>query len=110
MSGEGVGDRRSPGALRGDGGRHVPRDAAATPGVVGQHRRLAPIIRARAAELIGLDGVRVAFVTMVTDDQAPQIVMFEGEPFLRVNRVDVLAYQQTRPYRADCMVIEDFGA
>jgi hypothetical protein len=94
MSGE-RGDRRSPGALRGDGGRHA---------------RLAPVIRARAAELIGLDGVRIAFVTMVTDDHAPACVMFEGEPFLRVNRVDVLAYQQTRPYRADCMVIEDFGA
>lgn len=69
-----------------------------------------PIIRAARAALIGLNGQRIAVVTMVVDDRLPQIVMFEGEPFLASPEVPgdaSAAYVQIRPYRADAMVIEE---
>jgi hypothetical protein len=72
-----------------------------------------PIVRAARAALIGLDGKRVAVVTMVVDDRLPQIVMFEGEPYLTSPEVPgdaSAAYVQVRPYRADAMVIEEMRA
>lgn len=71
------------------------------------------VIRAARAALIGLDGKRVAVVTMVVDDRLPQIVMFEGEPYLTSPEVPgdtSAAYVQVRPYRADAMVIEEIRA
>lgn len=76
-----------------------------------------PVIRAARAALIGLDGARVAVVTMVVDDVFPPVVMFKGEPFLfdlghdPVAATDAsIAYRQARAYRADAMVIEEVGA
>jgi hypothetical protein len=71
------------------------------------------IIRAARAALIGLDGKRIAVVTMVVDDRLPQIVMFEGEPYLASPTIPAdtsAAYVQVRPYRADAMVIEEAQA
>lgn len=68
------------------------------------------IIRAARAALFGLDGKRVAVVTMVVDDHLPQIVMYAGEPYLADPKVPddaSAAYFQVRPYRADAMVIEE---
>lgn len=72
-----------------------------------------PVIRAARAALIDLNGKRVAVVTMVVDDRLPQIVMFEGEPYLASPEVPCdasAAYVQVRPYRADAMVIEEMSA
>jgi hypothetical protein len=69
-----------------------------------------PVIRAARAALIGLDGQRVAVVTMVVDDRLPEIVMFEGEPYLTSRDIPAdasAAYVQVHPYRADAMVIEE---
>lgn len=71
----------------------------------------AAAIRAERAALLGLDGQRVALVNMVVDDDVPLVVMFNGDPFLlddyKWNQRRELAYAQVRPYRADCMVVED---
>lgn len=72
-----------------------------------------PIIRAARAALIGLDGKRVAVVTMVVDDRLPQIVMFGGEPYLASPEIPgdaSAAYIQVRAYRADAMVVEEIPA
>lgn len=91
MSGGGAGDR--PGLL---------------PSQAGDDRPVRTDVRAERAALLGLDGRRVAVVTMVVADRLPQIVMFEGEPFLRLpGHYGAPRYAQVRPYRADAMVIED---
>jgi hypothetical protein len=60
-------------------------------------------LRCINAALFDLAGRRIALVAMVVDDQLPEIIMFEGEPFLyRAGN----HYHQVRPYRADCMVVE----
>ncbi len=67
-------------------------------------------IRAARAALIGLDGRRVAIVTMVVDDHFPKVVMYEGEPFLFELSLDCAdrsaLFRQVRPYRADAMVVD----
>lgn len=86
-AGGGAGDR--PGqelALRAGGDRHVR-------------------LRCINATLLNLAGQRIALVAMVVDADLPQIVMFEGEPFLRVPGAG-FRYGQVRPYRADAMVVE----
>jgi hypothetical protein len=64
-------------------------------------------VRAVSALLLGLAndaGHRPnrATVRIVTDDRPPQIVMYQGEPFLlaSVSR-ELLIYMQHRPFRAD---------
>ena len=69
--------------------------------------RCAGPIRVARAELFDLNQQRIAVVTLISDARLPEVVMFNGEPFLRVKRADVLAYDQARAYRADAMVIED---
>lgn len=73
-------------------------------------------VRAAKALLFDLAGRRIAAVTMVVDDRVPQIVMFEGDPFLwspnprpRPEDVGTHEYKQVRPYRADAMVTEMLG-
>ena len=69
-----------------------------------------PKILATRAALLDLNLKRVATVTMVTDDHAPEVVMFEGEPFLISGSTDAkpeLTYLQVRAYRADAMVVEE---
>lgn len=108
MSGGGKGDRRGAGALRPGGGRPVrasQREALSTS--TGEASSKVSKLRAANASLIGLDGKRVATVTMVIDDDAPLIVMFEGEPYLIDTRVAEHVYFQVRPYRADAMVIDE---
>jgi len=59
-------------------------------------------IRVRRAVLLNLEGQRVAIIGMVVADLIPQLVMFEGEPFLLSRRelaYDV--YDQVQPFRAD---------
>jgi hypothetical protein len=53
--------------------------------------------------LLGLDHRHVATVNMVIAADIPQLVMFDGEPFLlkRPGGAE-LVYVQIRPYRADC--------
>jgi hypothetical protein len=91
MSGEGAGDR--PGALPSgiSGGRH------ASP------------LRCISVGLVDLKGRRIAQIAIVADADLPKVVMFEGEPFLRMpgpagDRETL--YLQVRAYRADAMVIE----
>jgi hypothetical protein len=68
------------------------------------------VIRAARAALIGLAGLRVATVTMVVDDHFPKVVIYEAEPFLLELAVSgdkaEAVYRQTRPYRADAMVVD----
>jgi hypothetical protein len=90
MSGRGAGDRHGQvPALRAGGDRPVR-------------------LRCINAALLDLKGRRIALVAMVVDAEMPQIVMFEGEPFLRLAGYHDGApgYAQVRPYRADAMVIE----
>lgn len=53
----------------------------------------------------------VASVRIVTDDDAPALIMFEGEPFLKLPplplwKAGMLAYARTQPYRADSGLVE----
>ncbi|MEN6535686.1 MAG: hypothetical protein ABFD89_18625 [Bryobacteraceae bacterium] len=70
-----------------------------------------PKILATRAALLDLNLKRVATVTMVTDDHAPEVVMYEGEPFLLSGDATMkpeLTYLQVRAYRADALVIEEW--
>jgi hypothetical protein len=47
---------------------------------------------------------------MVLDAKIPELVMFEGNPFLHDGDIDPLndlTYRQVKPYRADALVIEE---
>lgn len=86
----GAGDRRGLAqALRASGDRPAP-------------------IRATRVELLNLEHRLIAIATIVTDDRPPEVVMFEGEPFLRAAGA-VLTYRQARTFRADAL-IEDLRA
>lgn len=60
-----------------------------------------PKVRLVRAALIGLDGEIRSTITMVVDDAMPEIVMFNGDPFLYDPSHSVIAYLQVRPFRAD---------
>lgn len=67
-----------------------------------------PSIRAQRVELAGLDGARIAdAVIVVAAADYPQIIMFNGDPFLRGDdaaaelRAGTVFYRQVRPYRLD---------
>lgn len=64
-------------------------------------------IRTVRAELVNLAGNRIAVADLVVDDRLPEILMFEGEPFLRTSRADKTEFHQVRPYRVDAMVISE---
>jgi hypothetical protein len=51
------------------------------------------VIRAARAALLGLDGKRIAVITMVIADRAPEIVMFDGDPFLHEPWQELLTYR-----------------
>lgn len=59
-----------------------------------------------SAALLDLAGVRIARISIVADETLPQIVMFEGEPFLRIAGYHDGApgYAQVRPFHAIAMV------
>jgi hypothetical protein len=63
-------------------------------------------VRGVDAALIDLAGKRIAMVTMVIADDLPEVVMFEGNPFLFFDDPP-LTYRQVNPYRADALVIEE---
>ncbi|MCK1669411.1 hypothetical protein [Bradyrhizobium sp. 153] len=70
-------------------------------------------MKAARAILFGLDRrVIVGAVRVVVADQAPKVIMFDGDPFLPMpvpptwSAKDVLAYGQERPYRADEGLLE----
>lgn len=61
----------------------------------------APVIRPFKAELLDLTLARVATVSIVvTDDYIPEVVMFEGDPFLRDPTISPSAYRQVRTVHA----------
>lgn len=54
------------------------------------------------AELLGFERQRVAIISIViAGDDMPEIIMFNGNPFLRDPGVLGTAYRQVRPFRAD---------
>lgn len=61
----------------------------------------ATTIRPVRAELLGLSRERVAIVTIIADDRLPEIIMFNGDPFLLDVNLFGTAYRQVRPFRAD---------
>lgn len=61
----------------------------------------AAAIRAVRAELLGLARERLAIITIVADDELPEIIMFRGDPFLLDHALLGTAYRQVRPFRAD---------
>jgi hypothetical protein len=65
MSGGGEGDRELLGALP-----------------AGGDRRPAAKVSAASAALFDLSGDRIATVMVVVDDKVPQVIMFEGDPFV----------------------------
>lgn len=60
----------------------------------------APAIRAVLCELVDLRGARVSRVTIVSDDRLPEVVMFEGDPFLHAPEIGAEVYRQVRPFHA----------
>lgn len=61
----------------------------------------APAIRPLRLELVDLKLARVAVVTVViSDDDFPEVVMYEGDPFLRDPRIGPYAYRQVRTFHA----------
>jgi hypothetical protein len=61
----------------------------------------APVIRPLRLELVDLSAARVAIVTVViADDDFPEVVMYEGDPFLRDERIGALTYRQVRTFHA----------
>lgn len=74
-------------------------------------------MRSARAILFGLDRrVIVGAVRVVIIDEAPPVIMYDGDPFLPMpvppgwSAKDVLAYGQARPYRADEGLLEVAGA
>ena len=65
----------------------------------------------RAAPTSKKEGRKIATVTMVVADEVPEVVMFEGNPFLHHANThrENLVYRQVQPYRADALVIEEAG-
>lgn len=70
-------------------------------------------MRAARAILFGLDRrLIVGAVRVVIADEAPRVILYDGEPFLPMpvppawSAKDVLAYAQERPYRADEGLLE----
>jgi hypothetical protein len=60
-----------------------------------------PPIRALQAALFDLSGDRIATVMVVSDQTLPQLIMFEGEPFLFERTAgEILFFHQARPFRA----------
>ena len=59
-------------------------------------------IRAVSATLLGLDQQHRATVRVIIDRELPDVIMFDGEPFI-LDRVwvDPVSYHQLRPYRID---------
>jgi hypothetical protein len=61
----------------------------------------ARVVRPLGLELLDLQLARVAAVTVViTHDDFPELVMYEGEPFVRDISLGPLAYRQVRPVHA----------
>jgi hypothetical protein len=84
MSGGGEGDRALLGALP-----------------AGGDRRPATKVTAASAALFDLTGDRIATVMVVVDDKVPQVIMFEGDPFVFARLSgSQLFYQQVTPFRA----------
>ncbi|WP_338821483.1 hypothetical protein [Bradyrhizobium septentrionale] len=74
-----------------------------------------PGVRAVRAVLFGLERNRImgaVRLPIIGDDDIPQLVMLDGEPFLRMptppawERKDVICYAQTRPFRVDGGLLE----
>lgn len=70
-------------------------------------------MRAARAILFGLDRrVIVGAVRVVITDEAPAVILYDGDPFLPMpvppgwDARAVLAYGQERPYRADPGLLE----
>lgn len=57
-------------------------------------------IRPVRAELLGLDRARVAVITIVAGEDLPEVVMFNGDPFIHDPQILGTAYRQVRPFRA----------
>lgn len=63
--------------------------------------KVAANIRPLRLQLVDLSLARVAVVSVViAGDDFPEVVMYEGEPFLRDPRVGPFAYRQVRPVHA----------
>jgi hypothetical protein len=60
-----------------------------------------PAIRAAQIDLFGLDGALLVSAGIILGADAPEIVMWNGDPFLRDERIGPNAYRQIRPYRLD---------
>jgi hypothetical protein len=67
-------------------------------------------IQAARARLLDVDRKPYATVRMVIDADAPELIMFNGEPFLLEifleNGEGSIFYRQVRPYRVDASQIE----
>ncbi len=59
-----------------------------------------PAIRCLQAELVGLDGARVGAVgVVIAADDVPEIIMFDGEPYLHDASIAGEVWRRVRPYR-----------
>ncbi|WBL75625.1 hypothetical protein I3J27_21570 [Bradyrhizobium xenonodulans] len=73
-------------------------------------------MKSARAILFGLDRrVIVGAVRVVIADDAPKVILYDGDPFLPMqvppgwDAKAVLAYGQERPYRADAGLLEAAG-
>ena len=63
-------------------------------------------IHAARAKLLDIHRKPCATVRIVIDDDAPELIMFNGEPFLLEDGEGSIFYRQVRPYRVDASQVE----
>ena len=67
-------------------------------------------MHAARAQLLDVDRKPCATVRIVIDDDAPELIMFNGEPFLLEIFLEdgegSIFYRQVRPYRVDASQVE----
>lgn len=59
------------------------------------------VIRHVHAQLVGFAGEAIATVSVIVADELPQVVLWDGDVFLRAESPDATIYAQVKPYRAD---------
>lgn len=61
----------------------------------------AAAIRTVRAEMLGLRRQRIAVVSFLCDDDLPEVIMYNGDPFLLDAGLLGVAYRQARAFRVD---------
>jgi hypothetical protein len=61
----------------------------------------AAAIRTVRAEMLGLQRQRIAVVSFLSDDDLPEVIMYNGDPFLLDRGLLGIAYRQARAFRVD---------